>query len=173
MAETKKQMQARYEQLLKQERDNYDQLLKKYGQLQEAGDELFKKSPEYARMAADLLLYKDSYETVKRSLEREREIKQKLQNRLRELEAKCQELNNDTSCKNNHENEILKAELEDLRAKTQHNARGAGRKPSAERAEAVKQVQQLLDAGASEQEIMKKMQISRATFYRYKRGVNN
>ena len=146
MAETKKQMQARYEQLLKQERDNYDQLLKKYGQLQDAGDELFKKSPEYARMAADLLLYKDSYETVKKSLDREREVKQNLQNRLQQLEEKYQELNNDTFSDLQKENELLTAELEEVRAKTKHNARGAGRKPSAERSEAVKQVQQLLDA---------------------------
>ena len=33
--------------------------------------------------------------------------------------------------------------------------------------------QQLLDAGSSEQEIMGKLKISRATFYRYKRSINN
>lgn len=173
MKETKAQMQARYEQVLQQERAYYTDLLAKYRKLQDSGDELFKQSPEYVKMNADLISYKDAYKTVKRSLEREREIKQKLQIRIEELETKCQKLNNDTFSDLQKENELLKAELEDLRAKIQHNARGAGRKPSPERKEAIKQVQILLDAGASDKEIMEKMQISRATFYRYKRSINN
>lgn len=173
MKETKAQMQSRYEQVLQQERANYTELLAKYGKLQDSGDELFKQSPEYVRMNADLISYKDAYETAKRGLEGERKIKQNLQRRIEELETECQKLNNDIFSDLQKENEILKAELEDMRAKTKHNARGAGRKPSPERTKAIKQVQLLLNADASEQEIMEKMQISRATFYRYKRSINN
>lgn len=58
-------------------------------------------------------------------------------------------------------------------SKTKHNERGAGRKPSQERLNAIEQMQALLKSGMSEQDIMNKLGISRATFYRYKKSINN
>ncbi len=57
--------------------------------------------------------------------------------------------------------------------KPKHNERGAGRKPSQERLNAIEQMQALLKSGMSEQDIMNKLEISRATFYRYKKSINN
>lgn len=59
------------------------------------------------------------------------------------------------------------------RQKPGDNERGAGRKPSPERLEAIDQMRSLLKAGASEQDIMSQLGISRATFYRYRRSINN
>ena len=53
--------------------------------------------------------------------------------------------------------------------KPKHNERGAGRKPSQERLNAIEQMQMLLKSGMNEQDIMNKLGISRATFYRYKK----
>lgn len=53
------------------------------------------------------------------------------------------------------------------------NERNAGRKPSRERLSAIAQMQTLIQSGASEQDIMSKLGISRSTFYRYKRSINN
>ena len=52
------------------------------------------------------------------------------------------------------------------------NERGAGRKPSQERLNTIAKVKALLDAGSSEQAIMEELNISRATFYRYKQNLN-
>ncbi len=57
--------------------------------------------------------------------------------------------------------------------KPKHNERGAGRKPSQERLNAIEQMQALLESGMNEQDIMNKLGISRATFYRYKKSINN
>lgn len=75
----------------------------------------------------------------------------------------------------------LQKQLEDLKEKYHklkndtyvHNARGAGRKPSQKRLNAIKQVKMLLDSGYSDQEIINRLEISRATFYRYKKSINN
>ena len=56
---------------------------------------------------------------------------------------------------------------------SKHNERGAGRKPSQERLNAIEQMRVLLESGVSEQNIMKQLGISRATFYRYKRSLKN
>lgn len=58
-------------------------------------------------------------------------------------------------------------------SKPKHNERGAGRKPSQERLNAIDQMQTLIRSGISEQDIMNKLGISRATFYRYKKSINN
>lgn len=57
--------------------------------------------------------------------------------------------------------------------KHKHNERGAGRKPSQERLDAIEQMRILLESGMNEQDIMDKLGISRATFYRYKKSINN
>lgn len=73
-----------------------------------------------------------------------------LRNQIKELEEKYQKLKNDTNV---------------------HNARGAGRKPSKERLNAISQVKSLLESGCSDQDIMNQLGISRATFYRYKKNI--
>lgn len=75
-----------------------------------------------------------------------------LRNQIKELEEKYQKLKNDTNV---------------------HNARGAGRKPSKERLNVISQVKSLLESGCSDQGIMNQLGISRATFYRYKKSINN
>lgn len=75
-----------------------------------------------------------------------------LRQKINDLEKKYQQLKNDTHI---------------------HNARGAGRKPSKERLHSIDQVKNLLDSGCSDQDIMNLLKISRATFYRYKRSINN
>ena len=73
-----------------------------------------------------------------------------LRNQIKELEEKYQKLKNDTNI---------------------HNVRGAGRKPSKERLNAISQVKSLLESGCSDQDIMNQLGISRATFYRYKKNI--
>ena len=68
---------------------------------------------------------------------------------------------------------LLEEENRQLRKKAGHNARGAGRKPSLERFAAIQQVKELLDSGYDEKEITEMLQISRATFFRYKRSIKN
>ena len=70
-------------------------------------------------------------------------------------------------------NDISKSIQQQEPSKPKHNERGAGRKPSQERLKAIKQMQTLLKSGTSEQDIMNKLGISRATFYRYKKNINN
>lgn len=53
------------------------------------------------------------------------------------------------------------------------NERGAGRKPSQERLNAIAKVNALLIAGRDEEYIMNDLKISRATFYRYKKNIAN
>ena len=72
-----------------------------------------------------------------------------------------------------YEINLLKAENERLKNKMKHNARGAGRKPSQERLNAVSQVKSLLDSGCNDQDIIDGLGISRATFYRYKKSIKN
>ena len=73
-----------------------------------------------------------------------------LRNQINELEEEYQKLKNDTNI---------------------HNARGAGRKPSKERLNAINQVKSLIESGCSDQDIMNQLGISRATFYRYKKNI--
>lgn len=68
---------------------------------------------------------------------------------------------------------LLEEENQQLKKKTGHNARGAGRKPSPERSAAIQQVKEFINSGCSEKEIMKKLQISRSTFFRYKKSLKN
>lgn len=59
------------------------------------------------------------------------------------------------------------------RGQPEHNARGAGRKPSKARLAAIEQVRAYIADGYSDQDIMHALGISRATFYRYKKSINN
>lgn len=70
------------------------------------------------------------------------------------------------------ENEKLQEENQKLISDTTHNSRGAGRKPSQERINAIEEVRKLLKVGTNEKEIMNKLDISKATFYRYKKEIN-
>lgn len=108
------------------------------------------------------------------------DLEQQNEELLRELKEqreqhKSQKLINDTE-KDSWIVELEK-EIEALRQENQklindtpkHNARGAGRKPSPERQENIEKVKALLDEGCSDADIMRKLQISKATYYRYKR----
>ncbi len=67
----------------------------------------------------------------------------------------------------------LKEKYQKLKNDTHvHNARGAGRKPSQERLDAIGQVKSLIEAGCTDQDIMNRLKISRATYYRYKKCIN-
>ena len=68
---------------------------------------------------------------------------------------------------------LLEEENQQLKRKIGHNARGAGRKPSKKRSDAIQQLKELIRLGYSEKEIMEKLQISRPTFFRYKKSINN
>ena len=59
------------------------------------------------------------------------------------------------------------------RVQPEHNARGAGRKPSKERLAAIEQVRAYIADGYSDRDIMDALGISRATFYRYKKSIDN
>lgn len=90
-----------------------------------------------------------------------------------------QNLISDTSTDN--EIKSLKIQFEELNKKYHklkndtsiHNARGAGRKPSKERLDSIDRVKDLLESGCSDQAVMDKLGISRATFYRYKKCIKN
>lgn len=75
-----------------------------------------------------------------------------LHEQLTALREKCQKLIHDTNI---------------------HNARGAGRKPSKERSEAINQVKELLKSGCSNQDVINQLCISLATFYRYKKSIKD
>ncbi len=67
----------------------------------------------------------------------------------------------------------LEGEIKRLEDKTTHNARGAGRKPSKERQISIGRLKAMLDEGKSDTEIREQLNISRATFYRYKKSIIN
>lgn len=92
----------------------------------------------------------NSHELISDSFAEEKIIR--LQKQLDDLEEKYQKLKYDTHV---------------------HNARGAGRKPSQERLNTIEKVSVLLESGCSDQDIMDNLGISRATFYRYKKSINN
>lgn len=76
------------------------------------------------------------------------------------------------------ENSMLKKQIKafkyeniELKKDYQHNARGAGRKPSNERKRSIERLRNLLGEGKNVDEIMEIMGISQATYYRYKRDI--
>lgn len=124
---------------------------------------------------ADIYYIKD----LEQENEQLRQAGRELQNKLKEY----QKLNNNTEYTKELEqqNRQLKAENEKLQNQINntslmpkiHNARGAGRKPSQERLNAIEAVREMLNNGSSEQEIMDHLKISRATFFRYKKCIKN
>lgn len=78
-----------------------------------------------------------------------------------------------------HENEALRDQIAALTEKnnrlldkTKHNARGAGRKADPQHLESqIKEVRALLEAGKTATEVQKIMGISRSSFFRYKRFI--
>lgn len=126
------------------------------------------KMREQYRKLIDDTKYKE-LKAEKKKLEMELDEKDKKYN---ELEEQYQRLISEKESLKK-ELEKLKSENQKLKSEKKHNARGAGRKPSQERINAIKEVQQLLESGTSEHEIQKQLGISRSTFYRYKRNINN
>lgn len=100
---------------------------------------------------------------AKKELERENGELKQAKKELRAQLDECQKLIDDT--------DRWMQQIEQRKPK--HNERGAGRKPSKERLDAIARMQVLLESGAGEQEIKKALGISRATFYRYKRSIKN
>ena len=92
-----------------------------------------------------------------------------------DIKEKSQLLINDTFLSKQMQERIklLEEENQQLKKKTGHNARGAGRKPSLKRSVAIQQLKEMLHLGNSEKEIMEKLQISRSTFFRYKKSLKN
>lgn len=68
---------------------------------------------------------------------------------------------------------LLEEENQLLKEKTKHNARGAGRKPSSNRSDAIRQLNELICLGYNEKEIIEKLGISRTTFFRYKKELKD
>ncbi len=68
--------------------------------------------------------------------------------------------------------ESLKQENQKLKENIK-NIKKAGRPLSQKRINAIKQMQKLMDQGCGDQEIMKRLDISRATYFRYKKSIIN
>ncbi len=92
-----------------------------------------------------------------------------------DIKEKSQLLINDTFLSKQMQERIklLEEENQQLKKKTGHNARGAGRNPSLKRSVAIQQLKEMLHLGNSEKEIMEKLQISHSTFFLYKKSLKN
>lgn len=112
--------------------------------------DILKLQEQLSAVHSDAGKQNDSHELIKDTGSESEIIR--LQKQINDLKKQYQKLKNDTDV---------------------HNARGAGRKPSKERLNAIKQVKMLLDSGYSDQEIINRLEISRSTFYRYKKSINN
>lgn len=65
--------------------------------------------------------------------------------------------------------EELQKKYEELQNEKKYNARGAGRKPSSERKETIRKMYSMYLLGMTEDEIMCELNISRSTYFRYKK----
>ncbi len=110
---------------------------------------------------------------LKEDVELMREQYKKLIIENKNLKEQIENFNKNNSNHLQEEIEKLHQENQKLKNEKKHNARGAGRKPSQERINAIEEVQRLLATGTSENEIMNKLGISKATFYRYKKSIKN
>lgn len=63
----------------------------------------------------------------------------------------------------------LQTENNNLKKKYEYNVRGAGRKPLPDKKKKLKQIQKYLNNGYNNEQIMKKVNLKKATFYRYKK----
>ena len=68
---------------------------------------------------------------------------------------------------------LLEEENQRLKRENIHNVRGAGRKPSPKRSAAMQQMKKLIHSGYSDKEIIKELEISRYTFFRYKKSISS
>lgn len=77
------------------------------------------------------------------------------------------------------EKQTLLEQIESLKQENQklkesiNNTKKAGRPLSQERISAIKQMQELLKQGCNDKEIMERLDISRATYFRYKKSIKN
>lgn len=104
--------------------------------------------------------------------------KRRLQNENEDLKNKLKKARNITSLekkieKLSEENRQLKKDITECQKLTAvthvKNERGAGRHKSPERTEAVTRLKQLIEADVSQKEIMNELKISKRTYYRYKK----
>lgn len=91
---------------------------------------------------------------------------QRLQTEILELKKEL-DISHELITENERELDRLRTRFKDPPI---HNARGAGRRPSKDRADAVKRCRALSAQGKSRTEIQDILGISSATFYRYKRS---
>lgn len=120
---------------------------------------------------------------LEHQVEKLTEAGRNLQEQLKVAESNTVHYNQKLIIDNDEQNTIkelqeqikaLKQENEQLKSKSKHNARGAGRKPSKDRIKAIDKVRELLQEGYSDSDIIKRLGISIATYYRYKReAINN
>ena len=104
--------------------------------------------------------------------------KRRLQNENEDLKIKLKKARDITSLekkieKLSEENRQLKKDIKECQKLTAvthvKNERGAGRHKSPERADAVTRLKQLMAADVSQEEIMNELKISKRTYYRYKK----
>ena len=152
--------------LLENERKSYDKLQEKYNEIIGKADNEFLQSPEYNRLVRQNETLKKNVEVIESMREKEakraknRELM--LQERLDQLSKENEELQRSL----NNINETKSHETESK----QHNVRGAGRKPNPERTEKLLlQLKQLILTGKKEKDILNEMDISRASYFRYKK----
>jgi DNA-binding CsgD family transcriptional regulator len=146
IADLKRQLQESY-----QREQAADERLNK---LIEAEEERFRHTPLYKQMEREISVNKSAAGTYKHRMEQEESKNSKLREQLAASNGDTDEI------------KALQAENEALKKK---NARGAGRKPSAQRKEAIRQLDIMLAAGKSETEIAEQLGISMRTLYRYKK----
>jgi hypothetical protein len=146
IADLKRQLQQSY-----QREQAADERLNK---LIEAEEERFRHTPLYRQMERDIAVNKSAADTYK--------------HRIKQEEAKNEKLREQLAASNGDTDKIkaLQTENEELKKK---NARGAGRKPSEDRKEAIRQLETMLAAGKNDTEIAKQLGISMRTLYRYKK----
>ena len=118
---------------------------------------------------------KDRIARLEKEIEDLKTLNDRIMKEFFELERKYNELCSDGEEKFKNlplyqklveENELLKSSRESLK---RHNARGAGRKPGdAKQQMKYQQFNALLNAGKNMHEIMAEMEISQATYFRYK-----
>lgn len=144
---TKKELELKVDELQKiisEKNEKLEQAYQKNNELLASADEKFMESPLYKQLMRDLEITTEIKKTAERRLELSMEREEKLRNRLKELE--------------------------ETTFAPKHNERNAGRKKADDKwVESFNNFVRLYESQKSKDEIMEKMKISRATYFRYKK----
>lgn len=155
----------------------------KYNRVIEEKTEQFRLLPEYIQMQRRIerleSMQKSNEYTIEHKKEKEKELRDKIQELLAEnkqLKSAVDNQSSDTKELQTQiqellaENKQLKNDLESRTVVSEsRNVRGAGRRPISE--EKVLQVKKLIEQGKKEDEICKTVEIARATYYRVKKDL--